>query len=116
MCTLQYPQQPSVRTRRSNGSTNDGTFLDILKSFGNGSSTKSILKKISAEVAQLLLAHAFQVYYTLTCQTYILPSYCFHLYFVLHYITCIAKIVILNRAISVNACYLYKIGIQHLLF
>ncbi|KAL8113072.1 hypothetical protein AgCh_020412 [Apium graveolens] len=56
-----YVAKPSMRTRRTNGSTNDATFLDILKSFGNGSSIKSILKKISAEVAQLLLAHAFQI-------------------------------------------------------
>lgn len=61
-----YVAKPSVRTRRSNGSTNDATFPDILKSFGNGSSTKSILKKISAEVAQLLLAHAFQAYLSLS--------------------------------------------------
>ena len=75
---LQYQRQPSVRTRRSNGSANDATFPDILKGFGNGSSTKSILKKISAEVAQLLLAHAFQVYFKMTtCHTYTLQSYLF---------------------------------------
>ncbi|KAL1829663.1 hypothetical protein ACET3Z_008075 [Daucus carota] len=61
-----YVAKPSVRTRRSNGSANDATFPDILKGFGNGSSTKSILKKISAEVAQLLLAHAFQAYLSLS--------------------------------------------------
>lgn len=62
-----YVAKPSsVRTRRSNGSTNDATFPDILKTFENGSSTKSILKKISVEVAQLLLAHAFQAYLSLS--------------------------------------------------
>ena len=53
--------QTSVRTRRSNGSTNDSTFGGVLKCFSNGNNTKSIVKKISTEVAQLLLAQAFQV-------------------------------------------------------
>ncbi|KAI3743681.1 hypothetical protein L1987_56743 [Smallanthus sonchifolius] len=57
-----YIPKTSVRTRRSNGSTNDSTFGGVLNCFSNGNSTKSIIKKISSEVAQLLLAHAFQAY------------------------------------------------------
>lgn len=53
--------QTSIRTRRSNGSTNDSTFGGILNSFSNENSTKGIIKKISSEIAQLLLAQAFQV-------------------------------------------------------
>ncbi|XP_076951509.1 negative regulator of systemic acquired resistance SNI1-like [Bidens hawaiensis] len=57
-----YIPKTNVRTRRSNGgSTNDSTFGGILNSFSNENITKNILKKISSEVAQLLLAHAFQV-------------------------------------------------------
>ncbi|XP_076927190.1 negative regulator of systemic acquired resistance SNI1-like isoform X2 [Bidens hawaiensis] len=58
-----YIPKTNVRTRRSNGgSTNDSTFGGILNSFSNENITKNILKKISSEVAQLLLAHAFQAY------------------------------------------------------
>ncbi|KAM7500737.1 hypothetical protein LguiA_025151 [Lonicera macranthoides] len=63
-----YIAQPSVRTRRSNGGTEDATFSGILKSFSNSNSTKTIIKKISTEVAQLLLAHAFQAYILLSSQ------------------------------------------------
>lgn len=65
---LKYIPKTSVRTRRSNGSTNDSTFGGVLKCFSNGNSTKSIVKKISTEVAQLLLAQAFQAYISLTSQ------------------------------------------------
>nr|GMD83246.1 negative regulator of systemic acquired resistance SNI1 isoform X2 [Ipomoea batatas] len=56
-----YIPKSSVRTRRSNGSANNATFDSILKCFSNANSTKSIIKKISGDVAQLLLGHAFQV-------------------------------------------------------
>ncbi|XP_057998037.1 negative regulator of systemic acquired resistance SNI1 isoform X2 [Hevea brasiliensis] len=55
--------EPSVRTRRSNGPTeDDGTFTGVLKGFSNITSTKNITKKISIDVVQILLAHAFQAY------------------------------------------------------
>lgn len=63
-----YIPKTSVRTRRSNGSTNNPTFGGILKCFSNGNNTKSIIKKISTEVAQLLLAHAFQAHISLSSQ------------------------------------------------
>ncbi|KAI3516175.1 hypothetical protein L1887_15086 [Cichorium endivia] len=53
--------QTYVRTRRSNAST----FGGVLKCFSNGNNTKSIIKKINTEVAQLLSAHAFQAYISL---------------------------------------------------
>ncbi|KAD4982431.1 hypothetical protein E3N88_19108 [Mikania micrantha] len=58
-----YIPKTSVRTRRSSGSTNDESFGGVLNCFSNGNSTKSIIKKISSEVTQLLLAHAFQQAY-----------------------------------------------------
>ncbi|KAK9051674.1 hypothetical protein SSX86_028302 [Deinandra increscens subsp. villosa] len=63
-----YIPKTSIRTRRSNGSTDDSTFGGVLNSFSNGNNTKSIIKKISSEVAQLLLAHAFQAYILLPSQ------------------------------------------------
>ncbi|XP_059663829.1 negative regulator of systemic acquired resistance SNI1 [Cornus florida] len=64
-----YIAKPSsVRTRRSNGSTEDTTFNGILKCFSNGNSTKSVTKKISTDVVQLLLAHGFQAYFSLASQ------------------------------------------------
>ncbi|KAJ9168769.1 hypothetical protein P3X46_020259 [Hevea brasiliensis] len=58
-----YVAKPSVRTRRSNGPTeDDGTFTGVLKGFSNITSTKNITKKISIDVVQILLAHAFQAY------------------------------------------------------
>ncbi|KAI3796813.1 hypothetical protein L1987_39499 [Smallanthus sonchifolius] len=63
-----YIPKTSVRTRRSNGSTNDSTFGGVLNCLSNGNSTKSIIKKISSEVAQLLLAHAFQAYILLSSE------------------------------------------------
>nr|GLL45832.1 uncharacterized protein LOC109171257 isoform X1 [Ipomoea trifida] len=63
-----YIPKSSVRTRRSNGSANDATFESILKCFSNANSTKSIIKKISGDVAQLLLGHAFQAYLSM-CDT-----------------------------------------------
>nr|XP_043626713.1 negative regulator of systemic acquired resistance SNI1 [Erigeron canadensis] len=63
-----YIPKTSVRTRKSNGSTDDSTFGAVLKCFSNGNSTKNIIKKISTEVAQFLLAHAFQAYILLLSQ------------------------------------------------
>lgn len=53
--------QPAAHTRRSNGSTVDATFDGVLTCFSNNIGTKSIIKKIGADVVQLLLAHGFQV-------------------------------------------------------
>jgi hypothetical protein len=53
--------QPSARIRRSNGVSEDTTFDGALKCFSNNTGTKSIIKKIGADVVQLLLAHGFQV-------------------------------------------------------
>ncbi|CAA2982027.1 negative regulator of systemic acquired resistance SNI1 isoform X1 [Olea europaea subsp. europaea] len=63
-----YIPKSSVRTRRSNGQVKDQTFDEVLKCFSNSNSTKSIVKKLSIEVAQLLLAHAFQAYLSLSLQ------------------------------------------------
>ncbi|CAK9152565.1 unnamed protein product [Ilex paraguariensis] len=63
-----YIAKPSVRTRRSNGGTDDATFDGILKCLSNINSTKSIIKKISIGVVQLLLSHAFQAYLSLSSQ------------------------------------------------
>ncbi|XP_076921590.1 negative regulator of systemic acquired resistance SNI1-like [Bidens hawaiensis] len=78
-----YLPKTSVRTRRSTGSTNDSTFDGILNSFSNENVTKIILKKISSEVAQMLLAHAFQAYILLpyehlteSNEDYYLPNIC----------------------------------------
>ncbi|KAI8568241.1 hypothetical protein RHMOL_Rhmol02G0183500 [Rhododendron molle] len=63
-----YIAKPSVRTRRSSEPIEDATFDGVLKCFSNINSVKSIIKKISIEVAQLLLAHAFQAYLSLSFQ------------------------------------------------
>ncbi|GAB4827033.1 isoform X1 [Ancistrocladus abbreviatus] len=55
-----YIAKPSVRTRRSNDATDTTTITGVLRSFSNGMNTKSIIKKISTEVVQLLIAYAFQ--------------------------------------------------------
>ncbi|GMI93465.1 SUPPRESSOR OF NPR1-1, INDUCIBLE 1 [Hibiscus trionum] len=65
---LKYTSKPSVRTRRSNGSSEDSSFLGILKSFTEISSTKNIIKKLNVEVVQLLLAHAFLAYTSMSSQ------------------------------------------------
>ncbi|KAK1286079.1 hypothetical protein QJS10_CPB20g01945 [Acorus calamus] len=56
--------QSSVRTRRSN-EVDDGTFEGVLKCFSNATDTKAMVRKMSTEVAQLLLSHAFQAYLSL---------------------------------------------------
>ncbi|KAJ9690565.1 hypothetical protein PVL29_012956 [Vitis rotundifolia] len=63
-----YIGKPSVRTRRSNGPTEDATFGGLLKYFSNNTNTKNIIRKIGTEVAQLLLAHAFQAYLSLSSE------------------------------------------------
>ncbi|CAL5213265.1 unnamed protein product [Lathyrus oleraceus] len=55
-----YITKPAAHTRRSNGSTVDATFDGVLTCFSNNIGTKSIIKKIGADVVQLLLAHGFQ--------------------------------------------------------
>ncbi|GMP72286.1 hypothetical protein CsSME_00030374 [Camellia sinensis var. sinensis] len=63
-----YIAKPSTRTRQSSDPIDDATYDGILKSFSNSNCAKNIIKKISAEVAQLLLAHAFQAYLSLSSQ------------------------------------------------
>ncbi|THG09188.1 hypothetical protein TEA_016711 [Camellia sinensis var. sinensis] len=63
-----YIAKPSTRTRQSSDPMDDATYDGILKSFSNSNCAKNIIKKISAEVAQLLLAHAFQAYLSLSSQ------------------------------------------------
>ncbi|KAH7841287.1 hypothetical protein Vadar_027943 [Vaccinium darrowii] len=63
-----YIAKPSVRTRRTSEPIDDATFDGVLKCFSNINSVKSITKKISIEVAQLLLAHGFQAYLSLSFQ------------------------------------------------
>ncbi|KAJ6769920.1 NEGATIVE REGULATOR OF SYSTEMIC ACQUIRED RESISTANCE SNI1 [Salix purpurea] len=64
-----YTTRLSTRTRRSNGPTEDATtFSGVLNCFSNVTSTRSITKKISADVVQVLLAHAFQAHLSLSCQ------------------------------------------------
>lgn len=63
-----YISKPSVRTRRSNGPTEDATFGGLLKYFSNNTNTKNVIRKIGTKVAQLLLAHAFQAYLSLSSE------------------------------------------------
>ncbi|XXG68391.1 hypothetical protein AAC387_Pa06g1490 [Persea americana] len=60
-----YCTKPSVRTRRSNSTSEDGSFDMVLKCFSNSTGTRNVVRKISTEVSQLLLAHAFQAYLSL---------------------------------------------------
>lgn len=57
-----YITKPSVRTRKSNGHTEDATFDGALKCFSNKTGTKSLIKKIGVDVVQFLLAHGFQAH------------------------------------------------------
>lgn len=52
--------QPAVRTRRSDNSQEDLTVETVLSLFSTATSAKAIAKKMFPEVAQLLLAHAYQ--------------------------------------------------------
>ncbi|XP_019055986.1 PREDICTED: uncharacterized protein LOC104613171 isoform X2 [Nelumbo nucifera] len=60
-----YLTKPSVRTRKSNNSSDDATFHGVLKCFSNVTSAKSIVKKMSIEIAQLLLANGFNAFISL---------------------------------------------------
>ncbi|CAL0313501.1 unnamed protein product [Lupinus luteus] len=55
-----YITKPSVRTRKTSGSTYDSTFHGALRCFSNKTGTKGIIKKMGADVVQFLLAHGFQ--------------------------------------------------------
>ncbi|KAK3207037.1 hypothetical protein Dsin_021083 [Dipteronia sinensis] len=57
-----------VRTRRSNGPIDDATFDGILKYFSKSINLKNFLKKISTDIVQLLLAHAFQAHLSISSQ------------------------------------------------
>ncbi|KAM5588083.1 hypothetical protein ABKV19_006501 [Rosa sericea] len=63
--------QPSVRTRRANGPTDDASFNGALKCFSNVTSTKTTIKKIRPELAQLLLAHGLQAHLSLPCKQHV---------------------------------------------
>ncbi|XP_044495085.1 negative regulator of systemic acquired resistance SNI1 [Mangifera indica] len=65
---LKYTTKPSVRTRSSIGPTNDATFNSVLNCFSNSVSTKNIVKRISTDIVQLLLAHAFQAHLSMSYQ------------------------------------------------
>ncbi|CAM0911128.1 unnamed protein product [Alopecurus aequalis] len=56
-----YYVKPAVRTRRSDNSQEDLTVENVLSLFSTATSAKGIAKKMFPEVAQLLLAHAYQV-------------------------------------------------------
>ncbi|XP_020089099.1 negative regulator of systemic acquired resistance SNI1 isoform X3 [Ananas comosus] len=56
-----YCMKSSVRTRRSNDTANDLTLESVMNFFSTPTATKNIAKKVTSEVALLLLAHAFQV-------------------------------------------------------
>ncbi|KAI3456197.1 hypothetical protein Pfo_012860 [Paulownia fortunei] len=57
-----YIPKYAVQTRRSSGAVNTENFDGVLKCLSTSNSTRSIIKKISMEVVQLLLAYAFQAY------------------------------------------------------
>ncbi|KAL6624351.1 hypothetical protein ACP70R_031672 [Stipagrostis hirtigluma subsp. patula] len=56
-----YCGKAAVRTRRSDNSQQDLTLESVLSFFLTTTSAKAMAKKMSSEVAQLLLAHAYQV-------------------------------------------------------
>ncbi|XP_047073527.1 negative regulator of systemic acquired resistance SNI1-like isoform X1 [Lolium rigidum] len=51
---------PAVRTRRSDDTQQDLTVENVLSLFSTAASAKAMAKKMFPEVAQLLLAHAYQ--------------------------------------------------------
>ncbi|KAL0363427.1 UNVERIFIED_CONTAM: Negative regulator of systemic acquired resistance SNI1 [Sesamum calycinum] len=65
---LKYITKYSVQTRRSSGKVNIENLNGVLKCLSNRTSTRSIIKKISTELIQLLLAYAFQAYVLLSYQ------------------------------------------------
>ncbi|KAF3642689.1 putative peroxidase 19-like [Capsicum annuum] len=64
-----YIPKTSVHTRRSNVPVNGSSFEGVLKCFSNSSSTKNIIKKIGADVAQLLIGHAFLAYLSVSMES-----------------------------------------------
>lgn len=56
-----YCGKGTVRTQKSDNSQHDLKLDCILSSFLTPASAKGIVKKMGAEIAQLLLAHAYQV-------------------------------------------------------
>uniref|UniRef100_J3KUQ8 Uncharacterized protein n=1 Tax=Oryza brachyantha TaxID=4533 RepID=J3KUQ8_ORYBR len=56
-----YCGKPAVRTRRSDNSQHDLTLENVLSLFSTAATAKGIVKKMSSEVVQLLLANAYQV-------------------------------------------------------
>ncbi|KAI3928197.1 hypothetical protein MKW98_023798 [Papaver atlanticum] len=57
-----YVPKTSLQTRSSNNTPEVSKLDVVLKCFSNVAITRGIVKKINVEVAQLLLAHAFQAY------------------------------------------------------
>ncbi|MCL7040452.1 hypothetical protein MKW94_028206 [Papaver nudicaule] len=57
-----YVPKTSAQTRRENNAPEVSKFDGVLKCFSDMASTRSVVKKINVEIAQLLLAHAFQAY------------------------------------------------------
>uniref|UniRef100_A0A0D9YR33 Uncharacterized protein n=1 Tax=Oryza glumipatula TaxID=40148 RepID=A0A0D9YR33_9ORYZ len=64
-----YCGKPAVRTRRSDNSQHDLTLENVLTLFSTAATTKAIVKKMSSEVVQLLLANAYQVCLHLECDS-----------------------------------------------
>ncbi|EAY85550.1 hypothetical protein OsI_06924 [Oryza sativa Indica Group] len=64
-----YCGKPAVRTRRSDNSQHDLTLENVLTLFSMAATTKAIVKKMSSEVVQLLLANAYQVCLHLECDS-----------------------------------------------
>ncbi|KAL0442698.1 UNVERIFIED_CONTAM: Negative regulator of systemic acquired resistance SNI1 [Sesamum latifolium] len=65
---LKYITKYSVQTRRSSGKVSIENLNGVLKCLSNRTSTRSIIKKISTELIQLLLAYAFQAHLLLSYQ------------------------------------------------
>ncbi|KAL5211383.1 hypothetical protein ABZP36_022230 [Zizania latifolia] len=55
-----YCGKPVVRTQRTDNSQRDLTLENVLSLFSTATTAKSIVKKMGSEVAQLLLANAYQ--------------------------------------------------------
>lgn len=77
-----FSSQGPVRTRRSDNSQEDLKLESVLSFFLTTASTKAIVKKMGAEIAQLLLAHAYQV-------TNLKDFYCSFLVILLKKISCL---------------------------
>ncbi|XP_057764334.1 negative regulator of systemic acquired resistance SNI1 isoform X2 [Salvia miltiorrhiza] len=57
-----YIAKRSVQTRSLNGTVNTENFDGVLKYLSNSKSTRSIIKRITTEAIQMLLAYAFQAH------------------------------------------------------